>query len=74
MTKHSSILAWRIPWTDEPSMTNYSPWSHKELNTTKQLTPYLTLPEGYICWISKQIGLTDQLLEWSSFTCRGLCM
>ena len=27
-TKHSSILAWRIPWTD-------SPWSCKESDTTE---------------------------------------
>ena len=25
---HSSILAWRIPWTEEPG--GYSPWGHKE--------------------------------------------
>ena len=25
---HSSILAWRIPWTEE-SGELYSPWSHK---------------------------------------------
>ena len=26
MTTHSSILAWRIPWTEEPG---YSPWDHR---------------------------------------------
>ena len=26
MATHSSILAWRIPWTE-----GYSPWGHKEL-------------------------------------------
>ena len=25
---HSSILAWRIPWTEE--LVGYSPWGHKE--------------------------------------------
>ena len=30
---HSSILAWRIPWTEEPGV--YSPWGHKELDTTE---------------------------------------
>ena len=29
---HSSILAWRIPWTV------YSPWGCKELNTTERLS------------------------------------
>jgi len=26
---HSSILAWEIPWTEEPM--NYSLWGHKEI-------------------------------------------
>ena len=34
MATHSSILAWRIPWTEEPSRL-YSPWGHKESNTTE---------------------------------------
>ena len=34
MANHSSILAWRIPWT-EVSGRGYSPWGHKELDTTK---------------------------------------
>ena len=32
MATHSSILAWRIPWTEEPV---YSPWGHKESDTTE---------------------------------------
>ena len=36
MATHSSILAWRIPWTEEPG--GYSPWSLKESDTTEQLT------------------------------------
>ena len=31
----SSILAWRIPWTEEPWKSGYSPWSHKESDTTE---------------------------------------
>ena len=27
MATHSSILAWKIPWTEEPG--SYSPWGHK---------------------------------------------
>ena len=27
MATHSSTLAWRIPWTEEPG--GYSPWGHK---------------------------------------------
>ena len=32
MTTHSSILAWKIPWTEEPE--GYSLWGCKELVTT----------------------------------------
>ena len=28
MTTHSSVLAWRIPWTEEPG--GCSPWGRKE--------------------------------------------
>ena len=37
MATHSSILAWKIPWTEEPSRL-HSPWGHKESDTTEQLT------------------------------------
>ena len=30
---HSSILAWRIPWTEESG--GLSPWGHKELDMTE---------------------------------------
>ena len=35
MATHSSILAWKIPWMRR--LEGYSPWSHKELDTTQQL-------------------------------------
>ena len=39
MATHSSILAWRIPWTEEPG---YSPWSPR-VNVTEWLTLSLSL-------------------------------
>ena len=33
MVTHSSILAWRIPWTEEPG--GYSAWGHKESDVTE---------------------------------------
>ena len=33
MATHSSILAWRIPWTEEPG--GLQPWGSKELDTTE---------------------------------------
>ena len=35
MATHPSILAWRIPRTEEPG--GYSPWGHKESDRTEQL-------------------------------------
>jgi len=32
MTTHSSILAWKISWAEEPG--GCSPWGHKELDMT----------------------------------------
>ena len=33
MATHSSILPWRLPWTEEPG--ELEPWGHKELDTTE---------------------------------------
>ena len=38
MAAHSSILACRIPWTEEPGeLCICSPWGHKELDMTEVL-------------------------------------
>ena len=36
MASHSRILAWRIPWTEDPG-GGYSPRGRKEWDTTEQL-------------------------------------
>ena len=33
MAAHSSVLAWRVPWMEEP--VGYSTWCHRELGTTE---------------------------------------
>ena len=33
MATYFSILAWKIPWTEEPSL-----WGRKELDTTEELS------------------------------------
>ena len=33
MATHSSVLACKVPWTEEP--TSYSPWDCKELDMTE---------------------------------------
>ena len=35
MTTHSSTLAWKISWTEDP--VGYSPWGHTESDTTEPL-------------------------------------
>ena len=39
MATHSSILAWEVPWTEEPggqrSLADYSPWGSKEMDLTE---------------------------------------
>ena len=36
MTTHSSILAWKTPWTEEPG--GLCSWGHKQSDATEQLT------------------------------------
>ena len=43
MATHSSILAWRIPW----SLVGYSPWGRKESDTTEQLHFLFFFQETY---------------------------
>ena len=40
---HSSILAWKIPWTEEPGV-NYSPWGCNKLNTTEHTSMKKKIP------------------------------
>ena len=49
MATHSSILAWGIPWTR--SLVGYSPWGHKESDTSERLTLSLSpsLPPCTAC-------------------------
>ena len=41
MAIHSSILAWRIKWTEEPG--RYSPWRYKESDRVEWLSLSLSL-------------------------------
>ena len=78
MATHSSILSWRIPWTEEPG---YHPWGRKELDLTERLIlsaqmqdvafdRLLNLPGQFLC--CKKRGRTDVLVSncFSSFSIR----
>ena len=38
MASHCNILAWRIPWTEEPG--GLSLWCHKESDTTESISTH----------------------------------
>ena len=40
MAPHSGTLAWKIPWTEEPT---YSPWGRQESDTTERLHFHFSL-------------------------------
>ena len=61
MATHSSILAWRIPWTEELAV--YSPWDHKESDATYRLTLTGSSSDE---WNGRPISLFFQTLEKSS--------
>ena len=59
MATHSSILAWRIPWTEEPS----SPQGRKESDTTERLH---SLTHSAQCsWLSDAlVGICMRSISW----------
>ena len=46
MATHSSILAWGIPWTEEPGG---SPWGRKESDTAERLILLICIIESLCC-------------------------
>ena len=56
MATHSSILAWAIPWTEEPG--SYSPWDCKDSDTTEWLS--LQFKYIYIYIYSKNFEVHDR--------------
>ena len=46
MATHSSSLAWKIPWMEEPGRL-HSPWGCKESDTTEQLHFHFSILLGF---------------------------
>ena len=46
MAPHSSTLAWKIPWTEEPG--RLSPWGRKESDMTERL--HFTMYKKSVNW------------------------
>ena len=57
MAPHSSTLAWKIPWTEEPGAC--SPWGLEELDTTERLHFHFSLS----C-IGKEMATHSSVLAW----------
>ena len=66
MATHSSILAWEIPWTEEPG--DYSPWGPTESDMT-EATQHTRQGDGEGLgglagcspWGSKELDMTGRL-------------
>ena len=63
---HSSTLAWKTPFTEEPGRL-LCPWGHKELDTTEQLNFHfqvkqLLIGRGHL-WMSDQRILRYQVVQ-----------
>ena len=71
MATHSSVLAWRIPWTEEPGR------SQKESNTTEQLTYTHTTHTTWSVvspWSRKESDTTEQHTHTTHTLTTWLCL
>ena len=71
MTTHSMILAWRIPWTEEPGRAESSPWGCKESDTTERLSLYFTLALKQ-CVVKSENYVAIQTYTENSIDCSSL--
>ena len=63
MATYSSILDWRIPWTEEPGDRKaYSPWGHKESDTPEKLALHF-----HIIYVHIQMWEARVFHSYSSF-------
>ena len=60
MAIHSSILAWRIPRTEEP--VGYSPWGCKESDTLREFHSLI------LCLARKDARVSILIWQFSPFT------
>ena len=58
MAPHSSTLAWKIPWTEEPGQ-GCSPWGRKESYTTERLHFHFSLHA-----LEKEMATHSSVLAW----------
>ena len=66
MANHSSILAWKIPWTEKPGRL-HSPWGRKESDTTEWLhfhhcVGHTLFNKQWIC--EKVLNVKKSVMSW----------
>ena len=71
MAAHSSILAWRILWTEEPG--RLSPWGRKESDTTEQLTLTLGHRTSVLNGVKMLFYPTSSLDRWGNRSRKEKC-
>ena len=74
MATHSIILAWRIPWTEEPR--KLSPWDCKEMDTTEHnmwLLYHFTAFQGLSYSICEMGIVKLNICQRGSLTTWGSC-
>ena len=73
MTTHSSILAWRIPRTEEPGGLQ-SMGSHKESDTTERLTTQHKECLGCVTFSAKVGTVQENWDNWLPFDSAQSCI
>ena len=69
MATYSSVLAWKIPWIEEPA--GYSPRGRKELDMTEHAGMHTCMPEqamGFISFNEKLLGVYS--VSGAGFICK----
>ena len=73
MATHSSILAWRIPWTE--SLAGYSPWGHKsETRLSNQTTIYYLAIKKWMKMTFVTTWMDPQIITLSEVSQRKTCI
>ena len=63
MATHSSILIWRMPWTEEPG---YGPWDSKELDMTEHLAQPHTL-SIHVMFLAANVLISNVFFKKTAF-------
>ena len=65
MATHSSILAWKIPWTEEPRRLQSKSWTRLEQHSSSS-----SKPSRYWSWNSNILGTwCEELTHWKRLWC-----